>query len=247
MNAVFETGNTKQKARLIMREQLQFERSEKELNPFINNRDKRKNDRIDYTAGALIESLDSISSASACIANYSNGGLYFESDTLITPGTSIYLGIFGSPYCDSAAEYECHRVKIKWCKDLYNSDFKYGYGAQHLDPIGAYSRDTEQHFYDIPRYLKLVMEDGRDSRKYPRKPACKTVFFTSSDRCCDGTITNVSKGGFFIEAKTGLEVGDRINLTVPGTKFDKGLMLKAEIVRTTSSGIGVKLTGITRK
>jgi hypothetical protein len=231
----------------MMRGQPQFDVSKKEMIPIVGNRDKKKHDRIEYTAGAVIESLDPSPSVSACIANYSRGGLYFESDTLITPGTNIYLGIFGSPYSESAAEYECHRVKIKWCKDLYNSDFKYGYGAQHLDPIGAYSRDAEQHFYDIPRYLKLMMEDRRESRKYPRKPADKAVIFTSAGQFCKGTITNVSKGGLFIETENDMGVGDRIKIAVPGTKIGKGLMLRAEVVRATSSGIGVKLTGIVKK
>ena len=189
----------------MVKEQLQFDVSKKEMNPFIGNRDKRKNDRIDYTAGAVIETLDPSPSVSACIANYSSGGLYFESDALITPGTNIYLGIFGSPYSESA------------------------------------------HFYDIPQYLKIMMKDGRESRKHPRKPADKHVIFTSADQFCKGTITNVSKGGFFIETETGLNVGDRIKIAVPGTKFDKGFMLRGEIVRATSSGIGVKLIGIIKK
>jgi hypothetical protein len=241
-----EIETVKQRAEFMMRGQPQLEVSNKEMTPFTGNRYNRKNDRIDYTAGAVIESLDPSPMVSACIANYSRGGLYFESDTLITPGTNIYLGIFGSPYSESEAEYECHRVKIKWCKDLYNSDFKYGYGAQHLDPIGAYSRDAEQHFYDIPRYIKLMMEDGQESRKHPRKPAERSVSFSSADQYCKGTITNVSKGGLFIETETGLGVGDRIKIAIPGTKFDKGLMLGAEVVRATTFGIGVKLIGMVK-
>jgi hypothetical protein len=244
---VFETENAKQRAEMMTRAEPPFDVSKKEMPPIISNREKRKNDRVGYTAGAVIESLDPSPSVSACVANYSSGGLYFESDTLITPGTNIYLGIFGSPYSESAAEYECHRVKIKWCKDLYNSDFKYGYGAQHLDPIGAYSRDAEQHFYEIPQYLKLMMDDGRESRKYPRKPADKSIIFTSADQFCKGTITNVSKSGLFIESETDLDVDDEIKITVPRTRFDKGVMLRALVVRATSSGIGVKLTGIVKK
>lgn len=227
-----------------MNAQLQFEEN---TIHFTSHRNKRKNDRIDYSAGAVIESLDSIALTSARIVNYSSGGLYFESNALIPPGTIIYLGIVGSPYVESPAEHECHRVKVKWCKDLYYSDFTYGYGAQHLDSIGAYSRDEERHFYDIPRYLKLMMEDGRESRKFPRKAAAKTVIFSSPERCCEGTITNISKNGLFIETKTGLDTGGRINLIVPGTKFDKGLMLRAEVVRATASGVGVRLLGILKK
>ena len=95
-----------------MRGQPQFDVSKKEMTPIISNRDKRKNDRIDYTAGAIIESLDPSPSVSACIANYSSGGLYFESDTLITPGTNIYLGIFGSPYSESSG-----RIRMPSRKD----------------------------------------------------------------------------------------------------------------------------------
>ena len=230
-----------------MRGRLHFDLLNGESDLSSDNRNKRKNDRFEYAAGAVIESLDSIPSVSACIANYSSSGLYFESDTLITPGTNIYLGIFGSPYGDAAADYECHRVKIRWCKDLYNAKFKYGYGAQHVDPIGAYARDEAQHFYDLPQYLKLMMENGRESRKYPRKPAARPLVFSSPDRCGEGTITNVSKGGLFIETKSALEVGARITLAVPGTRFDKGLALKAEVVRITSSGFGVKLLGILKR
>jgi hypothetical protein len=211
------------------------------------SREQRKNDRIAYTAGAVIESLDAIASNSAWIANYSSEGLYFESNTLITPGTNIYLGIFGSPYADASAAYECHRVKIKWCKDLYNSDYKYGYGAQHLDPIGAYSRDEEQQFYEIPQYLKLMLADRRESRNCPRKQAARQVILKSSNHRTEGVVRNASKHGLFIETHGHLEIGDRIHLAFPGSQFDKGLMLHAQVVRKTSSGIGVKLLGIIRR
>lgn len=212
--------------------------------PSSSTRERRKNDRLAYSAKAVIESLDAIPLAKAHVLNYSCGGLYIETDALITPGTVLYLGIADSPYIDASTQYECHRVKVKWCKDLYHSGFKYGYGVQHLDPIGVYSRDMEKYFYDIPQYLKLVMADKKESRKYPRKSASRPVLFTTAAQCYEGVIENVSKGGLFIATESHFQIGDMIKLVVPGTKYDKGVMIKAQIVHRNHSGIGVKLLGI---
>ena len=230
-----------------MSTQLSFDSvQEKTVRP-PRGRDRRRNGRIYHSTSAIIESLDSISSENATVINYSNGGLYFESDALITPGAIIYLGIFDSPYHRPDTTYECHRVKIRWCKDLYRSDYKYGYGGQHLDPIGAYTDTAREKLYDIPKYLKLILADkanNKDNRTHPRKPVSKKVLFTSANQFYEGTITNVSKGGFFITTTHNFVAGNTIHLVVPGTKFDQGIMIKAEIVRNTTAGIGVKLLGL---
>ena len=224
--------------------QLPFDSSREKERRTLSAQDRRKNGRIYHSATAVIESLDSMLSDSAMVVNYSNSGLYFESDTLITPGAITYLGIFDSPYNQSSATYECHRVKIMWCKDLYRSDYKFGYGARHLDPIGAYTGVVSEKLYDLPQYLKLILADKKDGRKYPRKPVCRKVLFTSGNQFYEGTITDVSKGGFFIATSANFVTGKTVNLVVPGTKFDGGVMIKAEIVRTTAAGIGVKLLGL---
>jgi hypothetical protein len=223
---------------------LSFDSSQQFTQQGVGNRDRRRNGRIYYSASAVIESLDSTPLNSAMVINYSNGGLCFESDALITPGTIIYLGISDSPYSQAATTYECHRVKVMWCKDLYRSDYKYGYGVRHLDPIDAYTDDTGEHLYDIPQYLKMVIADKKDCRKHPRKTVSSKAFFTSANQFHEGTITNVSKGGFFIATPDNFVAGQTINLVVPGTKFDRGVMIKAEIVRTTAAGIGIKIVGL---
>jgi len=227
-----------------MNSQLSFDSSRINQHRVVSAQDRRKNGRIYHSATAVIESLDSIPAVNAMVVNYSNSGLSFESDTLITPGAIIYLGIFDSPYNQSATTYECHRLKIMWCKDLYHSDYKYGYGAQHLDPIDAYTEVISEQLYDLPQYLKLILADKKDCRKHPRKPVCRKVLFTSANQFYEGTITNVSKGGFFIATTENFVSGKTINLVVPGTKFDRGVMIKAEIVRSTAAGIGVKLLGL---
>lgn len=230
-----------------MNTQFAFDPSQQNTLRGVKNHDRRRNGRIYYSASAVIENLDSTSLNSAMVINYSNGGLCFESDALITPGTIIYLGISDSPYSHAATTYECHRVKVMWCKDLYRSDYKYGYGVRHLDPIDAYTDDIGEQLYDIPKYLKMVMAAKKDCRRHPRKAASSKVFFTSANQFHEGTITDVSKGGFFIATPDNFVVGQTVNLVVPGTKFDKGVMIKAEIVRTTPAGIGAKIIGLIKK
>ena len=210
----------------------------------VSNQDRRGNGRIYHSASAVIENLETMHSHSAMIINYSNGGLYIESDALFSPGAIIFLGLSNSPYNQSTASYECHRVKVMWYKDLYHAEYKYGYGVQHLDPIDAYTDDIGEQVYDLPQYLKLVIADKKDNRKHPRKPVSKKVLFTSANECYEGTIQNISKGGFFIATAKEFTKGNTINLVVPGTKFDKGVMIKAEIVRNTETGIGVKILGL---
>ncbi len=220
------------------------------LRRIVSNQDRRNNGRIYFSASAVIESLDSVPADSAMVINYSDGGLYFESDALITPGAVIYLGLCDSPYYPSSTTYECHRVKIRWCKDLYRSDYKFGYGAQHLDPIRAYTGDSGEQFYDLPKYLKLIIADNggkKDHRKHPRKSVSRKVLFTTANQCYEGRVTDVSKGGFFIVTTGQFSGGENINIVVPGTKFDKGTMIKAQIVRLTANGIGVKFAGLLKK
>lgn len=229
---------------------LRLEPNRQFLRHIVSNQDRRNNGRIYYSASAVIESLDSVPTDCAMVINYSDGGLYFETDSLITPGAVIYLGICDSPYNPSSTTYECHRVKIRWCKDLYRSDYKFGYGAQHLDPIGAYTGDNSEQFYDLPKYLKLIIanrEDKKDNRKHPRKPVSRKVLFTTAKRCYEGMITDASKGGFFIAVAGHFSGGENISIVVPGTKFDKGVMIKAQIVRLTRTGIGVKFAGLLKK
>ena len=216
----------------------------------VNNLNRRHNGRIYYSARAVIESLEATPTERAMVTNYSDGGLYFESDALITPGAIIYVGISESPYRQSTTTYECHRVRVKWCRDLYRSEFKYGYGVQHLDPIDSYTHENGEQSYDIPQYLKLIIAanaKNKECRKHPRKPANRKVLFTAANQYFEGTITDVSKGGLFIATADKFTTGERIHLVVPGTKFDSGVMIKAEIVRIAATGIGVKLLGLLKK
>ena len=71
-----------------------------------------------------------------------------------------------------------------------------------------------------------------------------TVYFAAENNIYRGMIRDVSRGGVFIESKNRLRVNQHIRLVIPGTKFDNGVMIKAQIIRQSTSGFGVRLLGI---
>jgi hypothetical protein len=214
--------------------------------PEKESAEQRREARVRCESEVTLENLEKIGFTGGRMANYGSGGFYFESNTFLTPGSIIFVGIADSPYCKHRDTYECHRVQIRWIRALHDSKYRFGYGVQHLDPIRAYESGNEEYFYDIPKYLKLILTEPRETRRHKRKAATKAVYFAfergrSFGR---GTIGNFSGGGMYIETKTLLPAGRVIYLVIPGTRYDRGVMVKARVVHAGSSGIGVQVTGI---
>ncbi len=206
--------------------------------------EKRRDDRYRHRSPIIRENLETGLVIIGQMHNYSIGGFYFESNTILGPGDIVFLGIPDSPYQLEVSLYECHRVTIKWRKDLHHSRYRHAYGVQHLDPIGIDPEFTERYYCDIPEYLDLLGGVSPDLRRFGRKRMAASVYFTARDCLFKGLIRDVSRSGIFIETRNRLTVGRVIRLVVPGTKFDNGVMLKGRIVHRSYSGFGVKLLGI---
>lgn len=201
------------------------------------------------TAVAL-ESLEDGPTAIATMYNYSKNGLYFESDTLLTPGRQVFLGIAKSPYTSEPNVYECHKVKIKWCKELYRSNYKYGYGVEHHDPPYECSEkmlDQVSGNATGPDSVAVHQGHQKDARKHPRKKYSKPVYFASENQYYQGIIGNISRGGLFVETPADFNAGQSIRLIIPGTKYEKETMIKGRIVHVGEKGVGVKFTGLMRR
>ena len=195
---------------------------------------KRRHERAKYKTPVKIESLQSGISESARMVNFSNTGIYFETDELFQPGMEIFIGIENSPYSQAAA-YECYLAKVKWGKRLKNSPFAYGYGARYVDIPSE--KDTS----------KSDRIENNDQRKHPRKLLAKPAIFKYEDKSHHGFITDISQKGCFIKSRETFETGQIFNLVIPGTKFDEDNMLKVETVRLSPVGIGVEFRGMLKK
>jgi Tfp pilus assembly protein PilZ len=203
--------------------------------------ERRKQSRHAHIATIALESLEPGGPTIATMHNYSENGLYFESDVLITHGKEIFLGIADSPYSESSKIYECHRVKVKWCKELYHANHRYGYGVEHRDPPCECPAELAVQIVESP------VEGARgETRKHPRKSFPKSVFFTDDEKVCQGLIKDISRGGIFIRTDDRFPVGHAIRLLISATRNKQAIVLRGRVVHLNETGIGLKFTGMVK-
>jgi Tfp pilus assembly protein PilZ len=214
--------------------------------------DRRKSDRSNYETAVALESLDANTSMVATMFNYSKEGLYFETDTFITPGKEIFIGIAKSPYSHGTSKYECHRVQVKWIKELYESSYRYGYGVKHHDPIECsqanivITGNNEQNV-DFENQEEADTETAQGMRKHPRKTFTRPVYFSTQNRYYQGRVKDISRGGMYVKTTDEFSIGQVLHLVIPETKYDKNVLIRGEVVRSSKSGMGIKFTGLLKR
>ena len=207
------------------------------------NSGSRKSDRYAHNSNVILKNSELGSSFRGELFNFSDEGFYFETDEFMCPGTDIYIGLLNSPYSQRPNTYDCRRISIKWSKRLIDSGYKYGYGAEQVEfNHGAFEKvpmDKGGRQDKITR----INDNGRHRRKHDRKSFIASVYFVSENQYYRGIIENMSRGGFFIRTREVLRKGQLLSITIPGTRFNDGTMIKAEVMRVQRGGIGVKVTG----
>jgi Tfp pilus assembly protein PilZ len=175
----------------------------------------------------------------ARMLNFSKGGLFFESHQSLYIGD--YINIKIEYLLDSSTDDVQHNfgVEILWRQDLQDSPFKYGYGAQYIDPNESLEKIFKVANLTNKRSQVNELNDKKDPRRYPRRPYNKSLPFTSKKRQYTGLITNLSRGGAFIETQNKFSVGQVITLMIPGYRKPQDIKLKASVVRLGVAGIGV--------
>ena len=196
--------------------------------------EKRHHERLNYNAMATLEFLDIGAIQKNRMLNCSDNGLYFESDQLLPPGAEVFVRIEDFPHSQTGY-YRCHHVKIKWGKRLKNTPYAYGYGAKYVE------------LYNEQNSSETDSDQIKDLRKHPRKYYDKPATFGFENRFYDGFINNISRNGCFIENSEFLNIGQILELVIPGTIFNENNMLKVEVMRLSPSGVGVKFKSIIKE
>ena len=200
------------------------------MNP---NPEKRDNTRFDYQAPIVLEDSKFGVLQGARMFNYSDFGLYFETDHFLAPGTDIYIGIPNSPYTPDSDAYERYHVLIKWRKPLKKSSFYYGYGVRFLDADP----------------LERPIKRGIESRRHPRKPCAVNVKYAALRKIYPGEVKNISLSGAFLKTAEmdGLDVGQQLLLAIPNRK--KGNIIKryARIIWSNHVGFGLEFQRAIKK
>lgn len=191
-----------------------------------SNPEKRDNTRFDYQAPIVLEDAKFGILQGARMFNYSDFGLYFETDHFLAPGTDIYIGIPNSPYTPDPDIYERYHAVIKWRKPLKESSFYYGYGVRFLDSDP----------------LDRPIERGIESRNHQRKTCSLYVKYAVHHKIYPGEIKNISVGGVFLKTNEndGLGVGQSLQLAIPNRKKGNVIKRYARVTWSNHSGFGIE-------
>ena len=148
-----------------------------------SNPENRNKTRFPHESKVTLESPKIGFRRDARMFNFSDFGIYFESDIRLQPGTDIFVGISDSPFAPKPDVYERYLANVRWRKKLKRSSFYYGYG---VEIIGETSETQETRPYD-------------GTREHPRKDAAIRVKYEFEGDKYEGVTENVSSGGAFIK------------------------------------------------
>ena len=191
--------------------------------PHSEDRDEARFDRF---ARLQVKDLQSGQTHQARMFNYSNGGIYFESDGLFEKGTQIHLCLQNAQDAQSSKVLEYCTGRVMWRKDLIGSFFNFGYGIQLVCVSGceeSKSNDSKE----------------KDLRRHPRTPYSKSVQFSTHNGVYAGKTRNISASGIFIATEEKLEVGQTIRLNLP-LKKNKTAEIIGKIVWLNEEGFGLE-------
>jgi len=204
-----------------------------------SNSDQRANKRYEYEATIWHDNLFPDIFSETKMYNLSEGGIYFESDQTLYADEKIYIAIKDPSSSDDDYE-DCFKVEIKWRKNLKDSLFRCGYGAQFIDSRNALIETIEMAHLSQDRRPENGSIDKNDSRQHPRSPYRKVIFFTTNSQNYKGFITNVSRSGAFIVTRQKLSLEQEITVVIPGGGKHSELKLKGHVARLSLKGVGVK-------
>ena len=202
--------------------------------------EKRADARNVYKAPITVDDIKAGKTFRARMVNYSKNGLYFETNLPLKSATEIHIELGDSPNTSSSFDLkERYGAEIMWHRKLKDSLYNYGYGVKFIPGSGKENLQSSA--------VKDTKSNSKDLRKHSRRSYRKPVLFTSQNQYYEGLANNISNGGVFIETSDTLSVGQVIKLVIPGTRIDKGVMLKCEVIHVKPQGAGVKFTGLLKK
>ena len=189
----------------------------------------------------------------AKIYNLSKGGLYFETDQSMYPGEKIHIAKIhiatktkgtgpdrvAIRWQDKNAKY-FDPIQIIWRKELEDSQFRFGYGAEFTRPDGTLAKLIIESTVDTQNDESEAWEYKKDPRELSRENYRKGITFSSKNKSYQGYISNINRVGAFIETGDAFSIGQVIKLVVPGDGLFKSLKLSGCVIRLEPNGIGVR-------
>ena len=192
------------------------------MNSNLENRNKA---RFDHESVVTLENNTIGIQRSARMYNYSDFGLYIETDHLLEPEAEIRIGVANSPFSIEPDEYERFRSVIRWRKLLKRSAFYYGYGIKIIEKENFGNKNEDQY---------------AGSRQYPRVDYAIPVKYQYDNQTYEGTTEDVSSGGVFIKTRDPVAVGQKVTIDIPLKKKRTIKRFTGKVTWSTRSGFGAQ-------
>lgn len=92
--------------------------------------ERRENERIEHKSTLMHSTNPPDFFYRGIMQNYSDGGLYFESNEDLIQGDVISISIQNPPRRFNKKSQEYFNIRIMWCSVLQSSTYQVGYGAK---------------------------------------------------------------------------------------------------------------------
>ena len=205
--------------------------------------ERRQHKRHPYEAFISHDILSPEVKPAGKIYNFSQLGLYFESNHNFLPLEEIFVEIIDQDRSSDTAQELLFDVEIIWRKKLIDAPFRYGYGARF-----KFSSETIEHKITSaslkrpplpPPPPPPELKEKTEAREFPRKRCRQSIVFNLGNQVCQGWVTNISLSGAFIKTRSKCSLGRKIRIGITGDEPSKGSERLGWIVRVNSEGFGL--------
>jgi hypothetical protein len=102
------------------------------------NAERRQNARLPHSSRLKVKDVAKGSFLKGMLINFSQNGLFFESNSSFDPGTEVFIAIEDSPFDAPAAGQDFYLAVIRHCRELDEASyFLYGCGAELVTSYGT--------------------------------------------------------------------------------------------------------------
>ena len=227
-----------------------YRRDEPVLNRQIPKSEPAKKQKKRIKRDALIYSVSSndtfdvASYNKARILKVYRGDIWFLSNIALPRGKHAYLGLNmkGTDRLFSSDGF--HLVLIKRCTDSNHPSYRYRYQARYVNSNGALGKVAQRLDFEKQALENTPLPSQNDPRHHPRKSFRKMIFFRYKGNEYQGIMTNLSRGGAFIETKNNLLFGQTIEIAIPEKYSKEDIIILGEVVRLEKNGVALNWTKI---
>ena len=101
------------------------------------NSERRLNARLPHNSRLKVKDVAKGRFLGGITINYSKNGLFFETNTFFEPGTEVFIAIEDTPFDEPMDGQDFYLAIIRHCKELDDSHFRYGCGAELVSSFGS--------------------------------------------------------------------------------------------------------------